>query len=63
MVYPNYTAEVFEGGDIRLRFWTPGSKFGAVHVVLIADDAVELLRQIDKALDGSDAMLEAEASA
>jgi hypothetical protein len=53
MVYPDYAAELFEGGDIRLRFWTPGSKFGPVHVVLISADAEELLRQLGKALDKS----------
>lgn len=63
MVYPEYAAEVFEGGDIRLRFHTPGSKFGPVYVVLIAGDAEDLLRQIDKALDKSDELLASEASA
>jgi hypothetical protein len=60
IVYPNYKAEVVEGGDVRLRFVAPGSKFGAVEVILIADDAMELLRQLDKALDKSDALLAGE---
>jgi hypothetical protein len=49
MVYPVYKAEVFEGGDIRLRFTTPGSKLGPVYVVLARNDAEILLESIDKA--------------
>jgi hypothetical protein len=60
IVYPDYSAEVVEGGDIRLRFHAPGSKFGPVEVILIAPDAESFVVAIDKALIASDAMLEAE---
>lgn len=60
MVYPNYRADVVTGGDIRLRFSVDSSlasRLGSVWVVLTADDATELLRQIDKALGASDKLL------
>jgi hypothetical protein len=54
LCYPNYDVEAYEGGDIRLRFFAPGSRFGPVHVVLAADDASLLLELIDKALTKSE---------
>lgn len=63
LVYPNYNAEVTDGGDIRFRFTLPGSKFGPVEVILTADDAEGFLGLIDKALDKSDELLRSEPSA
>lgn len=53
LVYPNYDVEAFVGGDIRLRFTAPGSKFGPVHVVLVRDDADGFLALLAKAIDKS----------
>jgi hypothetical protein len=63
LVYPDeYGAEVIEGGDIRLRFNAPGSRFGPVAIILVADDATALASELDKAAAKSAAVLEAEAS-
>lgn len=60
IVYPDYAAACVEGGDIRLRFYAPGSKFGPVEVFLVADDAESFVAAIDKALNDSCALLAAD---
>lgn len=57
--HPEYKAEMVDS-DVQLTFTAPGSKFGPVEIVLTADDASELVGQVDKAVAASDALLEAE---
>ena len=50
--HPDYSAAIVLH-NLRLRFQCPGSRFGAVYVVLSPEDAAGLIRAIDAAFTAS----------